>query len=138
MHFCDNSVLYFKFRERKYPLHFDNNIADALFRANCQKSHHRKDYKRSSKSSFMGMEVENQVSEQQALGPEKNRKRDVRDWQRGDDRGLRPQPHNAPGGETTVPRRGDIPVIHGDCDGERLILLYPFYKILELYRKDNL
>lgn len=113
----NNLFVLLKFRERKYPLHFDLNIADALFRANCQKSHNRKDYKRHSKASpFMGMEVENQLSEQQALGPEKNRKRDVRDWQR-EDRGFRPA-HNAPGGETPTPRRGDIPVIHGDCDGE--------------------
>lgn len=88
------------------------NISDALFRANCQKSG-RKDYKRASKSSIMGMDIENQVSEG-TLGPEKNRKRDVRDWQR-EDRGFR---HNAPG-ESSVLRRGDIPVIHGDCDGKR-------------------
>lgn len=61
----------------------------------------------------MGMDIENQVSEG-TLGPEKNRKRDVRDWQR-EDRGFR---HNAPG-ESSVLRRGDIPVIHGDCDGKR-------------------
>lgn len=106
-----------KFRERKYPLHFDFNIADALFRANCQKTHNRKEYKRhQSKSSFMGMAIENQLSEN-PLGPEKNRKRDVRDWQR-EDRGFK-QAHNIPAvGETTNIRRGDIPVIHGDCDGE--------------------
>lgn len=108
-------MFFLQFRERKYPLHFDMNIADALFRANCQKSHNRKDYKRHSKASpFMGMEVENQLSEQHG-NSEKNRKRDVRDWQ---DRGFKQSHHNAPGGETTVPRRGDIPILHGDCDGE--------------------
>lgn len=93
------------------------SISDALFRANCQKSNTRKDYKRVSKNSFAGMNIENQVSEA-ALGPEKNRKRDVRDWQR-EDRGFRQNAHNAPS-ESSVLRRGDIPVIHGDCDGGKL------------------
>lgn len=63
----------------------------------------------------MGMDIENQISEA-ALGPEKNRKRDVRDWQRADERGFR-NAYNAPG-ESSVLRRGDIPVVHGDCDGK--------------------
>lgn len=111
-------IWYSQFRERKYPLHFDNNIADALFRANCQKSGNRKDRKVSkAPTTYMGMDIENQISEA-AFGPEKNRKRDVRDWQRGEERGFRQNAHNAPG-ESSVLRRGDIPVIHGDCDGKK-------------------
>lgn len=90
-------------------------LSDALFRANCQKNH-RKERDQPSHSKFMGgMVVENQLSEKSTLGPEKNRKRDIRDWQR-EDRGFR-NPHNIPTGEATFPRRGDIPVTNGDCDG---------------------
>lgn len=48
---------------------------------------------------------------------EKNKKRDIRDWyqqqQSGSDR-YRDQPD----GNNDIYRRGDIPVLHGDCDGE--------------------
>lgn len=47
---------------------------------------------------------------------EKNKKRDIRDWyqqQSGSDR-YRDQPD----GNNDIYRRGDIPVLHGDCDGK--------------------
>lgn len=47
-------------------------------------------------------------------GSEKNKKRDVsRDYFRGQDR----NDYNAP------PGRGDIPIIHGDCDGKEIKIL---------------
>lgn len=51
------------------------------------------------------------------LHPEKNKKRDIRDWyqqqQSGSDR-YRDQTDT----NNDIYRRGDIPVLHGDCDGE--------------------
>ncbi|XP_055688217.1 cartilage oligomeric matrix protein [Lutzomyia longipalpis] len=113
------------FRERKYPLHFDGNIESALFRANCQKAAHRRENRRylnlkdgrlpekrqrnrhGNNQRYMRFEADNLINDQAPL--DKNKKRDIRDW---DDRYR-----NLPTESTVnVQRRGDIPVLHGDCD----------------------
>ena len=48
-------------------------------------------------------------------GTEKNRKRDVRDYYSNRDERNDVRTGN-------LARRGDIPIIHGDCDGNSLIL----------------
>lgn len=47
-------------------------------------------------------------------GTEKNRKRDVRDYYNSRDE------RNDVRTTGNLARRGDIPIIHGDCDGNRL------------------
>lgn len=44
-------------------------------------------------------------------GSEKNRKRDLNQYYRSDDR--------ADYRNNNLPGRGDIPIIHGDCDGNK-------------------
>lgn len=46
---------------------------------------------------------------------EKNRKRDIRDWYQPASERVRDQTD----ANNEVLRRGDIPVLHGDCDGNK-------------------
>lgn len=113
-----------QFRERKYPLHFDNLVADALWRANCHKSSGRRENRRyvkeglknrsNSHKHYFKFNGENLINDQAAA--DKNRKRHIRDWQQEEGRNRNQNHHN--GGGHTEQRRGDIPVVSGDCDGE--------------------
>jgi hypothetical protein len=49
-------------------------------------------------------------------GFEKNKKRDVRDWYHREEQRFEMK--------NNVNRRGDIPVLHGDCDGEFYSKIY--------------
>lgn len=112
-----------QFRERKYPLHFDGSVADALWRANCHKSSGRRENRRyvkegsknrsSSHKHYFRFNGENLVNDQAAA--EKNRKRHIRDWQQEEGANTR---RSSSSGTTTEQRRGDIQVVSGDCDGE--------------------
>ncbi|KAL7032234.1 hypothetical protein ACKWTF_007258 [Chironomus riparius] len=88
------------FRERKYPLYLDSSPDEAMSRASCQKgTRHKSNHKI----------VKEMDKKKNYEGSEKNRKRDVsRDYFRGQD--TRNDVFNAP------PGRGDIPIMHGDCD----------------------
>lgn len=52
------------------------------------------------------------------LCTEKNKKRDIRDWMSNEHQ-FNSRIFTV--GTEEVPRRGDIPIIHGDCDGKFLI-----------------
>lgn len=115
------------FRERKYPLYFDGKIDDALLRANCQKSSHRRGNKKMLKA---------RTSEK-----EKNKKRDVRDWFNQEQTGNN-EPFRQTQGFTTnenindVQRRGDIPVIPGDCEDALTKSLSDLMALVKLLRED--
>lgn len=50
---------------------------------------------------------------------EKNKKRDIRDWyQSGSGDRYR---ERVPDTSNDIYRRGDIPILHGDCDGMKYI-----------------
>lgn len=112
-----------QFRERKYPLHFDNSVANALLRANCQKSSHRRENRkylkegqrnRNHQHNYLKFDSENLINDQAAASSmDKNKKRDIRDWHHEE----RYRSFSTPA-DSSPHRRGDIPVIHGDCDGE--------------------
>lgn len=118
------------FRERKYPLHFDTTVQSAFSRTNCQKStqkHSAKRYNRNKQIDKGKMHTED-VKDRIVKSPrikkssqflnsstERNKKRDIRNWyQSTNDRfndAIDDKPRDA------SPRRGDIPILHGDCDG---------------------
>lgn len=111
------------FRERKYPLHFDGTVEDALSRANCQRGLHRRGNRKM---------LKNRTSEK-----EKTKKRDVRDWF-----SQEPSRNNEPFRQTTVEnindvqRRGDIPVIPGDCEDTLSKSLSDLMALVKLLRED--
>lgn len=110
-----------QFRERKYPLHFDSSVADALWRANCHKSSGRRENRRyvkegsknrsNSHKHYFQFNGDNLINDQAAA--DKNRKRHIRDWQQEQ------SARNINNGAQTDQRRGDIQVVSGDCDGKR-------------------
>lgn len=117
-----------QFRERKYPLHFDNTVKDALWRANCHKTAKRRENRRylkeaqRSRSKHYNRNVLNDqaVTESMATA-DKTRKRDIREW--GYDRSNnnnsgRLRNPNGVSDPKQPHHRGDIPVINGDCDGK--------------------
>lgn len=127
------------FRERKYPLHLDNNIDSALARASCQKLSKRKPNRKivkdneKSKKYYDGKDLNflklyTFCSMFSIIvffpGTEKNRKRDVRDYY--SDRNERNDARTG-----NLARRGDIPIIHGDCDGN--MIMFEFLKSNLLY-----
>lgn len=115
------------FRERKYPLHFDSSIERALNRANCQKGLNRRGNKRFLKNKlsdkgkkFIGGH-KNEMK-QKNIFTEKNKKRDTSWYHSGSDRERDRYRETEPNNE--LYRRGDIPILHGDCDG-RFLFLFP-------------
>lgn len=129
------------FRERKYPLHFDTAIPAAFNRANCQKGQHKhgnKRYNRNRQSergkvltlptyffykenivilfTFFryGLQLLLICYAFSFVRTEKNKKRDIRNWyQSVNDRYL----DTVEDKNRDDLRRGDIPILHGDCDG---------------------
>lgn len=111
------------FRERKYPLHFDTTIQSAFGRANCQKGAHKHTGKRyRNKQSDKGKRWNEHhffiffsalnIHFNRIL--EKNKKRDIRNWyQSANDRYV----DSLEDKSRDALRRGDIPILHGDCDG---------------------
>lgn len=114
------------FRERKYPLYLDTSPDNALSRASCQKNLRRKSNHKIVKDNERKNHIEGKFITRICLilschwqkfiffytwkGSEKNRKRDVNQYYRGRDN--RDRNVDAP------PGRGDIPIMHGDCDGK--------------------
>ncbi|XP_037824984.1 cartilage oligomeric matrix protein isoform X1 [Lucilia sericata] len=108
------------FRERKYPLHFDGNVDSALQRANCQKGLNRRGNRRM---------LKNKISER-----EKNKKRDVRNW-------FNHEPStSAEQYQQQIPldidRRGDIPIMSGDCEDALAKSLSDLMALVKLLRED--
>ncbi|XP_037959915.1 uncharacterized protein LOC119689209 isoform X2 [Teleopsis dalmanni] len=113
------------FRERKYPLHFDGNVENALQRANCQKGIlHRRGNKRM---------LKNKISER-----EKNKKRDVRNWFNHEPQVGSSSNEQYRQQETSldIERRGDIPVMHGDCEDALAKSLSDLMALVKLLRED--
>ncbi|XP_037910379.1 cartilage oligomeric matrix protein isoform X2 [Hermetia illucens] len=109
------------FRERKYPLHFDSTVERALSRANCQKGLNRRGNKRL---------LKNKISDK-----EKNKKRDIRDWyhQTNSER----YQHEVPVDNTQeAQRRGDIPIMHGDCEDALTRSMSDLMQMVKLLRDD--
>lgn len=107
------------FRERKYPLHFDGSVENALQRANCQKGVHHRSNRRM---------LKNRTSER----GEKNKKRDVRNWFHDGESGDQ---YRRPDTRTDV-ERGDIPVMHGDCEDAITKSLSDLLALIKLLRED--
>lgn len=100
------------FRERKYPLHLDSSIESALSRTSCQsllKGKHSK--KANSAEKLLKNKKSAYEQVENGIPHEKNKKRDVRNWYRGNDR-YREERMEIRNSNT----RGDIPILHGDCD----------------------
>ncbi|KAH8377867.1 hypothetical protein KR093_007592 [Drosophila rubida] len=110
------------FRERKYPLHFDADMEHSLQRANCQKGLHRRGNRRM---------LRNKISER-----EKNKKRDVRsNWYHEPTLardGVDQRQHEVP----TDVERGDIPIMHGDCEDALARSLSDLLALVKLLRED--
>lgn len=100
------------FRERKYPLHLDSSVENALSRTSCQNLLKRKNSKKSGSAEKL-LKNKKSVYEQAEDGItyERNKKRDVRNWYRGNDK-YREERYDVRNTNT----RGDIPIMHGDCD----------------------
>lgn len=134
------NLLYWQFRERKYPLLFDGDMEHSLQRANCQKGLHRRGNRRMLRNkitergklqSAFGMCQEKNMNlnlictyHQQLLlfpytpnTPEKNKKRDVRYWNEPTIAGDRVREDHRNQEVPTEVERGDIPVLNGDCEG---------------------
>jgi hypothetical protein len=60
-------------------------------------------------------------------GFEKNKKRDVRDWYHREEQRFEMK--------NNVNRRGDIPVLHGDCDGEFYSKIYDYLNSIGSHKK---
>ncbi|XP_068140578.1 cartilage oligomeric matrix protein isoform X2 [Drosophila tropicalis] len=110
------------FRERKYPLHFDADMEHSLQRANCQKGLHRRGNRRL---------LRNKITER-----EKNKKRDVRsNWY--DEPTLSRE--GADQRQVEVPtdnERGDIPIMHGDCEDALARSLSDLIALVKMLRED--
>ncbi|XP_058454904.1 cartilage oligomeric matrix protein isoform X2 [Malaya genurostris] len=97
------------FRERKYPIHLDSSVEYALSRTSCQNLLKRKHLKKSGPSEKLLKNKNEQVEDD--IPYERNKKREVRNWQRGNEK------HREERFETRSSNtRGDIPILHGDCD----------------------
>ncbi|XP_036321314.1 uncharacterized protein LOC118735590 [Rhagoletis pomonella] len=107
------------FRERKYPLYFDGQLEPALQRTNCQKGVHKRN-----KVHMM----RTQVAER-----EKNKKRDVRNWFNNDSSDKRHEEERIP---VEIEQRGDIPVLHGDCEDALAKSLSDLMELVKLLRED--
>src|SRR5690349_13372729 len=66
----------------------------------------------------------------QFLGSEKNRKRDLNAYYRNNDRDD--------ARNSNLPGRGDIPIIHGDCDGKCEEKYLMTLKVQNLFSSENL
>ncbi|XP_058820775.1 cartilage oligomeric matrix protein isoform X2 [Topomyia yanbarensis] len=116
----DISKLYFTvdesnvklFRERKYPLHLDSSVENALSRTSCQNLLKRKQFIKSGSANKL-LKNKKSVYEkgEDGVPHEKNKKRDVRNWHRGNEK-FRDERYGIRSANT----RGDIPILHGDCD----------------------
>ncbi|KAH8251380.1 hypothetical protein KR032_010245 [Drosophila birchii] len=109
------------FRERKYPLHFDGDMEHSLQRANCQKGYHRRGNRRM---------LRNKITER-----EKNKKRDVRGWYEPTIAREGVVDHRHEEVPTNV-ERGDIPVLHGDCEDALARSLSDLLALVKLLRED--
>lgn len=117
------------FRERKYPLHFDTTVQSAFGRANCQKGSHKhgsgKRYNRIKQSDKGKIENENLLNLEMGNDlmifcihlnriAERNKKRDIRNWYQSANERYSDSLEDK---SRDTLRRGDIPILHGDCDG---------------------
>ncbi|XP_005177429.1 cartilage oligomeric matrix protein isoform X1 [Musca domestica] len=109
------------FRERKYPLHFDGNVDGALQRANCQKGMTRRGNRRM---------LKNKISER-----EKNKKRDVRNWY-NQEPGTSVDHYRQQEIPLDMDRRGDIPIMSGDCEDALAKSLSDLMALVKLLRED--
>uniref|UniRef100_A0A034VND1 Thrombospondin-4 n=1 Tax=Bactrocera dorsalis TaxID=27457 RepID=A0A034VND1_BACDO len=108
------------FRERKYPLHFDGNLEHALQRANCQKGLNRRGNRRMLKTKV-------------TTEREKNKKRDVRNFYNSDSSYERFTQRQLP---LDFEQRGDIPMMHGDCEDALAKSLSDLMELVKLLRED--
>ncbi|XP_053962504.1 uncharacterized protein LOC128866050 isoform X2 [Anastrepha ludens] len=107
------------FRERKYPLHFDGNVESALQRANCQKGLNRRGNRRILKTKV-------------TTEREKNKKRDVRNFYNSDSYERFTQ-RQLP---LDFEQRGDIPMMHGDCEDALAKSISDLMALVKLLRED--
>ncbi|XP_004522857.1 cartilage oligomeric matrix protein isoform X1 [Ceratitis capitata] len=108
------------FRERKYPLHFDGNLESALQRANCQKGLNRRGNRRILKTKV-------------TTEREKNKKRDVRNFYNSDNSYERYTQRQLP---LDFEQRGDIPMMHGDCEDALAKSISDLMALVKLLRED--
>ncbi|XP_038110404.1 cartilage oligomeric matrix protein [Culex quinquefasciatus] len=100
------------FRERKYPLHLDSSVESAFSRTSCQNLLKRKHSKKSGSAEKLLKNKKSAFEQvEDGVGFEKNKKRDVRNWYRGNEK-YREERFEVRNSNT----RGDIPILHGDCD----------------------
>ncbi|CAG9803730.1 unnamed protein product [Chironomus riparius] len=104
-------------RERKYPLYLDRNVESALIRANCQKSGKQKGNRKMVKDN----EIHGYYNDQEI-----NKKQ----------RGRRDHRNNRANQYNTLARRGDISVIHGDCDDNLLKGMNDLIALVKKLEKD--
>ncbi|XP_053693296.1 cartilage oligomeric matrix protein [Sabethes cyaneus] len=98
------------FRERKYPLYLDSSVENALSRTSCHNLLKRRHLKKTGSTEKL-LKNKKSVYEQGGIPYERNKKRDVRNWHRGSER------YREERVELRNPNtRGDIPILHGDCD----------------------
>lgn len=100
------------FRERKYPLHLDSSVESAFSRSSCHNLLKRKHTKKSGSAEKLLKNKKSAFEKvDDGIGYEKNKKRDVRNWYRGNEK-YREERFDMRNSNT----RGDIPILHGDCD----------------------
>ncbi|KAG5684576.1 hypothetical protein PVAND_013801 [Polypedilum vanderplanki] len=109
-------------RERKYPLYLDRNTESALIRANCQKT--SKDKKGNRK-----LVKDNESFNGYYNDQEMNRKRGRRDHNRNNNNRYSQNLNS-------LSRRGDISVIHGDCDENLLRGMNDLIALVKKLEKD--
>jgi len=132
------------FRERKYPLHIDSTMDEAFTRANCQKLEKRKlmrkhlsDKPSKHKSKLYDSEGSSAGGSggSGGGGSEKNRKRDIRDGYTYNQQRFREERFEMKN-NNMLNRRGDIPILSGDCD-ESLVRAIGELKALILALRDD-
>lgn len=106
-------------RERKYPLYLDRNVESALIRANCQKSTKQKGNRKMVKDN----EIHGYYNDQEMSKRQRGR-RDHRNNR------FSANQYNASA------RRGDISVIHGDCDENLLKGMNDLIALVKKLEKD--
>lgn len=119
------------FRERKYPLHIDSSVEQAVSRSNCEKSRNRnknrrywKDNEKSEKlmkrkeTKLLKFDRDND-NEMVRRKKDGNKKRDTRHWYDRDQQQAQQDRAHEDDRVNDITRRGDIPIIHGDCDGKK-------------------
>uniref|UniRef100_A0AAG5CPB1 Thrombospondin n=1 Tax=Anopheles atroparvus TaxID=41427 RepID=A0AAG5CPB1_ANOAO len=118
------------FRERKYPLFLDSELEKALGRASCQKILRRNGNNVHSTRQKQTVEkmLKNKVHGE--VIPERNKKRDIRNWHHTSEK-YKQEIHT-----DFSSNRGDIPIIHGDCDENILKLLGELLKLVKELKEE--